>query len=313
MDALPGLGTRGAVLLGVAMGLLLVGLEAAEVRLGFRGTTALVSLVPMAVAIVAGSPLAGGLAAAVALAGVSALLGGTAAIVAALHHVAPGLLLGVVLRRRLHLAAGLALVAVASLAGILALAWVVLPGGGPQFFTLLGRQVEAQVADLDLLSSRLGLTVDPGWSRESARIVATAIQAAGPGLAVVALLVVALVNCVVARLCLRGRGFRKFAEEAVPDHLIWGVIAAGLMLVSQHEGTARIGVNLLVVLAPLYAIQGLAVLRHFFQTARVPRPLQGVGFGLFALEPRLLVAAACLGLSDLWVDFRKIRRAATPA
>jgi hypothetical protein len=38
-----------------------------------------------------------------------------------------------------------------------------------------------------------------------------------------------------------------------------------------------------------------------------------VGFGLFALQPLLLVAAACLGLSDLWVDFRKIRRAATPA
>jgi uncharacterized protein YybS (DUF2232 family) len=312
MGALPGQGTKGAVLLGVAMGLLLFGLEAAEVRLGLGGTTALVSLVPVAVAIVVGGPLAGGLAAGVAIAGVAVLLGGTAAVVVALRQVAPGLVLGTVLQRRLHLAGGLAGVAVASLAGILALVWVFLPGGS-QFFPLLGRQVEAQVADLDRLSSRLGVAREPGWARESARVVAAAMRAAGPGLVTVGLLVVALVNYVVARLCLRGRGFRAFAEEAVPDHLVWGVIAGGLMLVSQHDGMERVGVNLLVVLAPLYAIQGLAVLRHFFQSARVPRPLQGMGFGLFALQPLLLVAAACLGLSDLWVDFRKIRRAATPA
>jgi uncharacterized protein YybS (DUF2232 family) len=312
MGALPGQVTRSAVLLGVAMGLLLVGLEVAEARLDLRGTTALVSLVPVAVAVVAGGPLAGGLAAAVALAGVAALLGGTNAIVVALRQVAPGLVLGAVLVRRLHLPVALAVVAVASLVGILGLVRVFVPGGS-QFFTLLGRQVEAQVADLDRLSSRLGLGDEAGLARESARVVAAAMRVVGPGLVTVGLLVVALVNCVVARLCLRGRGFRAFAEETVPDHLVWGVIAAGVMLVSQHEGIARVGVNLLVVLAPLYAIQGLAVLRHFFQRARVPRPLQGVGFGLFALQPLLLVAAACLGLSDLWVDFRKIRRAATPA
>jgi uncharacterized protein YybS (DUF2232 family) len=294
------------------MGLLLLGLEAADARLGLGSMTALVSLVPVAVALVAGGPLAGVLAAAVALAGVAALLGGTAAVVVALRQIAPGLVLGSVLLRRLHLPAALAVVALTSLAATLALAWALLPGGS-QFFALLGRQVEAQVADLDRLSGRLGLAGEPGLARESARVVATAMRVAGPGLVTVGLLVVALVNLVVARMCLRRRGFRAFAEEAVPDHLVWGVIAAGLMLVSQHEAIERVGVNLLVVMAPLYAIQGLAVLRHFFLSARVPRPLQGVGFGLFALQPLLLVAAACLGLSDLWVDFRKIRSAATPA
>jgi membrane protein required for beta-lactamase induction len=83
--------------------------------------------------------------------------------------------------------------------------------------------------------------------------------------------------------------------------------------VSQQELLVQLGLNLLLVLVPLYAIQGLAVLRHFFQKARLPRPLQGVGFGLFALQPLLLVAVACLGLTDLWVDFRKIRGAPTPA
>jgi membrane protein required for beta-lactamase induction len=64
---------------------------------------------------------------------------------------------------------------------------------------------------------------------------------------------------------------------------------------------------------PLYAIQGLAVFRHFFQRIGVPRLLQGVSFGLFAMQPLLLVAVSCVGLSDLWIDFRKIRQAPTAA
>jgi hypothetical protein len=31
------------------------------------------------------------------------------------------------------------------------------------------------------------------------------------------------------------------------------------------------------------------------------------------MQPLLLVAVAGIGLSDLWIDFRKIRRASTPA
>jgi membrane protein required for beta-lactamase induction len=69
----------------------------------------------------------------------------------------------------------------------------------------------------------------------------------------------------------------------------------------------------LLVLVPVYAIQGLAVLRHFFVRLEVPRLLQVVSFGLLAMQPLLLLAVACVGLSDLWIDFRKIRQAPTAA
>lgn len=305
-------GARGAVLLGAGLGLALLGLEAGEMRFGLGGLTALVSLVPVAVSLVLGGPLAVGATAVLAVAGVGLAAGGSAAIVLALRHVLPGLALGVVLDRRLHLPASLVLVSGASLLGLLLLLWAYVPTG-TALVGLLGRQLEAHMNDVDRLSGLLGMARDPAWVAESTRLVAAAIRLAGPAIFAVGLLVVALANYVGARLCLRGRGFRAFAEEAVPDHLVWGVIAAGVMLVSQHEGIGRVGVNLLIVLAVLYAIQGLAVLRHFFQKARVPRPLQGVSFGLFAVQPLLLIAAACLGLSDLWADFRKIRRAPTPA
>jgi uncharacterized protein YybS (DUF2232 family) len=178
---------------------------------------------------------------------------------------------------------------------------------------LVGQQIDGHVAEVERLAARLPTLGDRAWVAESARLVAGILQIAGPAVILVGLLIVALTNYIGARLCLRGRSFRSFAEEAVPDHLVWVLIAAGAMLVSHHESTERVGLNVLLVLAPLYAIQGLAVLRHFFQKARVPRPLQGVSFGLFAVQPLLLVGAACLGLSDLWIDFRKIRQAATPA
>jgi hypothetical protein len=95
--------------------------------------------------------------------------------------------------------------------------------------------------------------------------------------------------------------------------LVWGAIGAGVLLVSRHERLEAAGLNLLLVLMPLYVIQGLAVFRHFFQRIGLPRLLQVVSFGLLAMQPLLLVAVSCVGLSDLWIDFRKIRQAPTAA
>ena len=305
-------GTSRIVLLGAGLGLALFALEAGELRIGLTGMTALVSLIPVAVSFAVGGPVAAAVAGAVAVAGAAAALGGTAAVVVAVRHALPGLALGVVLTRRWHMSAGLIVVSGASLLGLLVLIWAYLPGGGTPL-AFLERQIDTHITDLEHLSGRLPMGSDPAWVAESTRLVAGAMRVAGPAVILVGLLVVSLTNYVGTRLCLRGRPFRAFAEEAVPDHLVWAVIAGGAMLVSHHDTVELIGLNLLIVLAPLYAIQGLAVLRHFFQKARVPRPLQGVSFGLFAVQPLLLIAAACLGLSDLWVDFRKIRQAPTPA
>lgn len=299
-----------SVLLGVGLGLGVLGLTLGEARLGLGGLTTLGSLVPLAVSVVVGGPVAAALAGAVAIGGSAVALGATAAVVVTARHVVPGLVLGAALARGWHLAASLVAVSGASVVALAGLLLAYAPGTPVGF---LGQQVDAHVRDVERLASRLPLGGDPEWVAESARLVAEAMRVAGPAVILVGLLAVSLANYLGARLCLRGRGFRAFAQEAVPDHLVWVVIAGGLMVASQHEVAARVGLNLLLVLASLYAIQGLAVLRHLFQRARVPRPLQGVGFGLFVVQPLLLIGAAGLGLTDLWVDFRKIRRAPTPA
>ncbi len=307
-----GAGTRRGVLLGAAMGAALLALESGEVRLGLGGVTALVGLVPVAVGLALGGPVAAGVAVLVGVGGAAAVLGGSAAAVLALRHGVPGLALGVALVRRLSLALSLVLVGAVSLVTLTLLVWAYLPPGTGAL-ALVERQLQAHVAEWERVPGVLGLPTDPAVGVESARLVATAMRVAGPAVLLLGLLLGALANYVAARLCVRSGGFRRFAEEAVPDHLVWGVIAGGVGLVSGADRLERIGLNLLVVLAALYAIQGLAVLRHFFERVRVPGALQGVSFGLFAVQPLLLIAVACLGLSDLWVDFRKIRQAPTPA
>ncbi|MGH7265377.1 MAG: DUF2232 domain-containing protein [Candidatus Rokuibacteriota bacterium] len=310
---LGGQGPSRTLLLGAAMGVALLLVEAGEGRLGSPGrVTALMSLMPTAIAIALGGPVGGTAAIVVAAAGATTVMGGTAAVAVLLRHALPGVVLGLVVSRRLSVTLSLVAVGVASAVGLALLLWVYLPVG-TGVLPFVGRQFEAHVAGLQGDPGWLGLPGEPAWVAETARLAASALRMVGPALVLVGMFLVALVNYVGTRLVIRADGFRPFAQEAVPDHLVWLVIAGGL-LVASGQGTVQLfGLNLLIALVPLYAIQGLAVLRHFFQRVRVPRPLQGLSFGLFAVQPLLLIAAACLGLTDLWVDFRKIRQAPTPA
>jgi uncharacterized protein YybS (DUF2232 family) len=306
--------TRRAVLLGAGMGLGLACLELASSRGWWGGLTAIVSLVPVAVALALGGPLAAVLAGGVAMTAVGVVRGVPAMLVVGLRGVLPGVMLGLGLVRGLPVTVTTLLTAVVNLAGVVVLLGILAPAGmGP--ITYLERQIAAHAAELEQWPARLGAAgQDAGWATDAARFVVATLRLAGPGMIGLGVFAGAVANYAVARLCLRRRvGFRPFAEEAVPDHFVWGVVGAGILLVTRHDRLEAAGLNLLLVLMPLYAIQGLAVFRHFFQRIGVPRLLQGVSFGLFAMQPLLLVAVSCVGLSDLWIDFRKIRQAPTAA
>ncbi len=95
------------------------------------------------------------------------------------------------------------------------------------------------------------------------------------------------------------RGFR------FPDPAIW-VLIAGVVLVllaGWTEGAGRVGVNLIVFMASLFALRGAAVL--LFVTG-------GVSFawgillavGLFLAAPVFLTGAMMVGVGDSWLDLR---------
>jgi uncharacterized protein YybS (DUF2232 family) len=306
--------TRRAILLGAGMGLGVACLEAVSPRGLWGGLTGFVNLVPVAVALVLGGPLAATVAAVLGMTAIGAFRGGLAMLLVGLKYALPGATLGFGLVRRWPIAVTTLLTAAANLAGVVVLVWVLTPVGmGP--LTFLERQIAAQVTEIEQLPARLGSAgQDAGWAADVARFFVATLRIAGPGMVALAFFAGAVANYAVARLYLRRRfAFRPFAKEAVPDHCVWAAIGVGVLLASRQDRLETIGLNLLLVLTPLYAIQGLAVFRHFFQRIGVPRLLQVVSFGLFAMQPLLLVAVSCVGLSDLWIDFRKIRQAPTAA
>ena len=86
------------------------------------------------------------------------------------------------------------------------------------------------------------------------------------------------------------------------------IIGGGLMLVPGDAARAA-GINLLIVTLALYFMAGLCVMRHWFERGRLPRFLRWTIYILIGLQPFMIAGTAGLGLFDLWLDFRKIRRA----
>lgn len=98
-----------------------------------------------------------------------------------------------------------------------------------------------------------------------------------------------------------------FASWHAPDVWIWGLIAGlGLMLV-HDEGARFIGWNIGVVYALVYLIQGVAIVDHYLQKARIKPFIRGILHTLILALPSIVFVIA-LGVVDIWADFRKVRK-----
>ena len=118
----------------------------------------------------------------------------------------------------------------------------------------------------------------------------------------------------VESVCRLRRRWIDFKLWRLPDFLVWLVIALALCLSVAGDWLAIAAVNALILLIVVYAMQGLAVIKFFFDSRRLPMPAQFVliflvlslaqSFGLFLL--------AVLGLVEVWVDFRRLGRRKPP-
>ena len=79
----------------------------------------------------------------------------------------------------------------------------------------------------------------------------------------------------------------------------------------QTPGTMAVGMvntlNLLVVLLPIYLLQGLAVLDCIFRRKAWPPFLRGLCYLLAVVVNPLPMILTGIGVFDLWIDFRKPR------
>lgn len=100
---------------------------------------------------------------------------------------------------------------------------------------------------------------------------------------------------------------KRFPEWKAPEQLVWVLIAAGFLVAFIKGPFATFALNLLVVLLPVYFLQGLAVIDCFFRRKAFSPIIRAIGFLLVTLINPLPMVVTGIGVFDLWADFRKPR------
>ncbi len=98
-----------------------------------------------------------------------------------------------------------------------------------------------------------------------------------------------------------------FAEWKAPEVLVWLLIACGFVVVFVSGVAQTVAMNLLVVLLPVYFLQGLAVVDYFFRRKALSPLLRVLGYMMVTLVNPLPMFVTGIGVFDLWIDFRKPR------
>jgi hypothetical protein len=106
-----------------------------------------------------------------------------------------------------------------------------------------------------------------------------------------------------------GASLPRLREFRFSDHLIWGVVAALIALVLPGLAALRsVGLNLAVFFGGLYVARGLGVLAALAAAVGFGGPLAVtlVTFVTLFLLPIAAVTALAVGVTDTWVDWRKL-------
>ncbi|ORJ63022.1 DUF2232 domain-containing protein [Geothermobacter hydrogeniphilus] len=93
-----------------------------------------------------------------------------------------------------------------------------------------------------------------------------------------------------------------------PEILIWPLILAGFGVVFGEGAVRLVALNGLVLLLPIYFLQGLAVVSFFFGRKEIPSFIRGFGYLLIAVLNPLPIIVTGIGVFDMWADFRKPRQ-----
>ncbi len=98
----------------------------------------------------------------------------------------------------------------------------------------------------------------------------------------------------------------NFTRLRLPDHLVWGIIVPGFLLIPDVPLLRIISGNVLLVFATPYLFLGIALLLHMLEKYRLSPFLRALVFIIFAIQPILAALLWAAGFFDTWADFRKI-------
>jgi uncharacterized protein YybS (DUF2232 family) len=95
-----------------------------------------------------------------------------------------------------------------------------------------------------------------------------------------------------------------FSTFRNPELLVWIPIITGFLLLLPESLISSPALNILLIAALLYFIQGMAVISAIFTKHSVPSIVRLLLYSVLVVQPYLLAVVACTGLFDLWIDFR---------
>lgn len=131
-----------------------------------------------------------------------------------------------------------------------------------------------------------------------------------PGMAVTVTGAFLLLLLVLLRAAARGRyelPGPEFSRWKSPEWLIWLLIPAGFGVLLGTGVWQTLGINLLVVVLPIYFLHGLAIVTHYFQQRQTPLFWRWLGYVMVTVFTPLPFLVLGMGVFDLWADFRKPR------
>ena len=131
-----------------------------------------------------------------------------------------------------------------------------------------------------------------------------------PSLVIVSTLLLSWVTLLIAKLLFARKklfypDFGTLNLWKAPEHLVWLVIASFLMLLIPDKTIRIFGINILLVMMPVYFFQGLAVVSFYFDKKRLPRGLRILLYSIIVFQYLAAVFIAGLGFFDIWLNIRK--------
>ena len=198
---------------------------------------------------------------------------------------------------------------IASLCGLLVMSFVA--GQSPVAVAgeLIGKEIAQTTTVMQEMFASADLPADQ--KRDVAQAVenmSAFLQKAYPGISITVSGLMTLGLVFLLSVIARGRYAvpgKPFPEWKAPEPLVWVLIAAGFLVAFLDGVIGIFALNLLVILLPVYFLQGLAVIDCFFRRKAFSPIIRAVGYLLLTLVNPLPMVVTGLGVFDLWADFRK--------
>lgn len=172
--------------------------------------------------------------------------------------------------------------------------------------------IRDQLQALELLPGNPADTAADSSAQGLSQLMLTIV----PALVIMNHLFTNVFNYVVARYyCARGHPSRAFDALRLLhwrawEPLVWVFLASGTALVLPWPAVSAFGLNVFLLTLAVYFIQGVVILGFWGQRVPLPAGVRWVlGVMLFVMTgPLGWVGCIAIGLFDLWVDFRRLRR-----